>query len=143
MISYRQADLLNTFKEQNAPIVNVECTINFPTTNHGQEFLKNDNGMYVADFWLNIDEIAPNSEGVVDRISRVLNMPGLGEVNNTSLDDVMILSKENETWDDFNRRLKREFVEKLQPICVEPIDVEPQTSGRYAWVLHMKIRNFS
>ena len=132
MISYRQADLLQRFKEQNAPVLDCDLIIHFPQTVDG--FAKvADGSRYVADMWLNTTagkrEI---NENIIAKVEKALRHSIERQV-----------SEVGQTWSDFSKVIRDQVVAKLQPICAEPITVATQTTGRYEWIVHLKIKDLA
>lgn len=141
MISYRHADLLNKIREHQSIPIDVTFTIHFPTTNGGQEFKKDDEDRYFATFFVDINATDSDSNLIVEKMQRVLRIPGFGEPVNSG-STTYLVSRPGETWDSFNRRIRDEIMEKMRPICVGNISVSGQSAGRYEWILKMKIRNY-
>lgn len=126
---------MNSLKESQAIPVNVDFVITFPTANHGNEHAKK-NGVYYAAPHLSISLTAPDpaNELIIDRIEAVA--PGYFD----SEGDWYIYANEGETFDDFSKRLLYEYKEKLAPISETPPTHSMQTTGRYQWLIHLKIK---
>lgn len=132
MISFRQADLIPSMQEATTPPVDVDFILTFPTQNNGNEHgMKNGRYYAITEIHIKIPagDIATNNR-ILDRVEKAMFPYAWGD----------IYSSEGETYDDFNKRLRDTFKAQLAPISDVPPTHTAQSTGRYQWIIHLKIK---
>jgi hypothetical protein len=133
MISFRQADLLPSLQKSIVPPVDVDFTILFPTEHNGNAHGRK-NGRYYAVTNVHIKVPASATEitdKIVKRIEEAIGGNGLW---------ADIYSEEDETFDDFSRRVRNEYMDLLAAISDTPPVSNGHSVGRYEWVIRLKIK---
>ena len=134
-ISFRHADLLDTLQETTTPPVDVDFIIIFPTANMGNEHAKKGDKYYgITELSIKGTANNPIENRVIDRVEKAM---GDG-ISNYNWED--LYSFKDETFDDFTKRILRESKAKLATISDTPPTHSMQSTGRYQWIIHLKIK---
>jgi hypothetical protein len=135
MISYRQADLFDSFRDSQVPPVDVDFHIQFPTEQNGNAHGRK-NGRYYAVTNMHV-KVPASDMKTTDKIVERVEL-ALGKDGHPLWGD--IYSEEDETFDDFSRRVRNEYMDRLAPISETTPVSNGHSVGRYELVIKLKIK---